>query len=58
MRLKVTKSKNSDHFSIIKSVRVNGKSTSKVVENLGNLETVIQKANGEDPYIWAKERAK
>ena len=34
------------------------KSTSKVVEKLGTLEEVIQKANGQDPYEWAKNRAK
>ena len=57
MRLQVTKTKNSESFFIIKSYRKDGKSTSKVVEKLGTLEEVIQKANGRDPYEWAKERA-
>ena len=43
---------------VIKSYRKDGKSTSKVVEKLGTLEEVIQKANGRDPYEWAKERAR
>ena len=58
MRLQVTKTKNSESFFIIKSYRKDGKSTSKVVEKLGTLEEVIQKANGRDPYEWAKERAR
>jgi hypothetical protein len=58
MHVKVTKSKNSKSFYIIKSVRINGKSTSKIVEKLGTLEEVIQKANGQDPYEWANQRAK
>lgn len=32
-----------------------GKSTSKIVERLGTLEEVKQKADGEDPVVWAKE---
>ena len=52
------KSKNSISFYIVKSFRnEEGKSTSKVVERLGNLEEVTIKANGEDPYVWAKARA-
>lgn len=58
MRLQITKTKNSESFFITKSYRKNGKSTSKVVEKLGTLEEVIQKANGQDPYEWAKNRAK
>jgi Transposase len=58
MRIKITETKNSKSFYIIKSVRVNGKSTSKIVEKLGTLEEVIAKANGIDPYVWAKEQAK
>lgn len=57
MRIQVTKTKNSESFYITKSYRKNGKSTSKIVEKLGSLEEVIRKANGQDPYEWAKERA-
>lgn len=55
MRLTITKSKNSESFFVIKSVTINGKRTSKVIEKLGNLEEVTLKAKGEDPYVWAKK---
>ena len=55
MRLTITKSKNSESFFIIKSVTINGKRTSKVIEKLGNLQDVTLKAKGEDPYVWAKK---
>lgn len=56
MRLTISKSKNSICFYIIKSVTINGKRTSKVIQKLGNLEEVKLKANGEDPYLWAKKQ--
>ena len=55
MRLTVTKSKNSESFFVIKSVTINGKRTSRVIEKLGNLEEVTLKAQGQDPYVWAKQ---
>ncbi len=56
MKLTISKSKNSVHFYVQKSVRLeNGKSTSVMVEKLGSLEEVKTKANGKDPYEWAKE---
>lgn len=58
MRLKISKSKNSESLYIIKTIRVNGKNTSKIVEKLGTIQEVKAKANGEDPYVWAKARAK
>ncbi|GMA53727.1 hypothetical protein GCM10025857_62690 [Alicyclobacillus contaminans] len=58
MRVQVSKSKNSESLYISKAVRIDGKSTSKVVERLGTLEEVKQKAQGQDPYEWARERAK
>jgi len=58
MRVQVSKSKNSKSLYITKAVRIDGKSTSKVVEKLGTIEEVAQKAQGQDPYEWAKERAK
>lgn len=54
MRLTVTKNKNSCSFYVIKSVTIDGKRTSKVIEKLGNLNEVTIKAQGEDPYIWAQ----
>ena len=55
MRLSITKNKNSSSIYIIKSVTVNGKRTSKVIEKLGTLEEIKLKSNGKDPYVWAKE---
>ena len=56
MRLSLVKSKNTTQFYVIKSYRnKNGKNTSKIVEKLGNIEEVKQKANGEDPIKWAKK---
>ena len=55
MRLTITKSKNSKSFFVIKSVTINGKRTSKVIEKLGNIEEVTLKAQGKDPYVWAKQ---
>lgn len=58
MRVQVSKSKNSETLYISKSFRVNGKSTTKIIEKLGSLEEVRAKAGNQDPYEWAKERAK
>ena len=57
MRLHVTESANAKCFYIIKSVRINGKNTSQIVEKLGNLEQVQLKAGDKDPYEWAREYA-
>lgn len=55
MRLTITKNKNSSSFYVIKSVIIDGKRTSKVIEKLGTLEEVKLKAKGKDPIEWAKE---
>ena len=55
MRLSITHTKNNTYFYMIKSFRINGKNTSKIIECLGNLEDVVKKANGEDPIVWAKK---
>lgn len=56
MRLSLVKSKNTIQFYVIKSYRnKSGKNTSKIHEKLGNLEQVTIKANGQDPYNWARE---
>lgn len=57
MRLKISKSKNAESLYIIKSVIIDGKNTSKIVEKLGTLEEVIKKSQGQDPYEWARQRA-
>lgn len=55
MRLSITNNKNSSSFYVIKSVTLDGKRTSKVIERLGNYDEVKIKANGEDPIVWAKK---
>ena len=57
MRVSVSKSKNAILFYIIESTYINKKHSTKIVEKLGTLDEVIKKANGEDPYEWAKKYA-
>ena len=54
MRLQITKSKNAECFYVVKSIYENKKSSNIVVEKLGNLDAVKQKAGKQDPYEWAK----
>ncbi|MBU5594132.1 transposase [Amphibacillus sp. MSJ-3] len=59
MRIKKSVSKNSVSYSIIENVRdIHGKSTTKVVEALGNEEQIRRKHPGVDPEEWAREYAK
>jgi transposase len=41
---------------VTKSVRENGKKTSKVIEKLGTVAELEKKLGGRDPIQWAKER--
>ena len=54
MRLGYSKSKNTIQFYVMKDIRKNGKRSTKIIQKLGNLEQVKKKANGEDPYVWAR----
>lgn len=54
MRVTVSKSKNATILYLTKSVRVNGKSTTKTVERLGSLEEVQARAGDMDAMEWAK----
>lgn len=58
MRIKITKTKNSENFYVIKSTYINKKHSTKIVEKLGNLNEVKIKAGNKDPYAWANEYAK
>lgn len=59
MRIKKSVSKNSVSYSVIENVRdINGKSTTKVVEALGNEEQIRKNHPGVDPEEWAREYAK
>ena len=55
MFIKKTNSKNSEHYSIIYNVSVDGKRTSRVYENIGNYNELKKRANGEDPEVWLKK---
>lgn len=55
MRLNISKSKNTRRFYVIKSIYVNGKHSTKIVERLGTEQEVLKKSNGEDPIVWTKK---
>ena len=56
MRLKITKSKNKVHYSIIKDfTNLSGKRTTKVFENLGNQQQVEERFGKEDTLNKIKE---
>ena len=55
MKLYIHKSKSNTILYMAKTFRKsNGKCSSKIVEKLGTLEEVKEKANGKDPIEWAK----
>lgn len=58
MKLVCAGSKNSPTYYIQKSVRINGKSTTKTVERLGSIEEIKARCGKADPLEWAKEYAK
>lgn len=55
MRLSISKSKNSTSLYVIKSIYVNGKRTTKVVEKLGTVKDLEEKLDGQYPIEWAKK---
>lgn len=55
MRLKISKSKNTNLYYVIKSIYIDGKQKTKTVERLGNEQEVLIKSNGKDPIAWAKK---
>ena len=55
MHIKITKSKNFEHYSIIYDVKINGKRTSKVYENIGNYDKLKARAGNMDPLLWLKQ---
>jgi transposase len=59
MKVTLTKTKRSTIVTITKSYRNrDGKSTSKVIERLGDLESIKKRTGASDPIAWAKEYAK
>lgn len=57
MKITISKSKNTTIYYLSKSVRINGKSTTKTVEKLGTHEEVQARAGDMDPLEWAKQYA-
>ena len=55
MHKKVTKSKNAEHYSIIYDIKVDGKRTSRVYENIGNYDKLKERAGDENPLIWLEK---
>jgi transposase len=55
MKLQVSKSKNAVSYYVTKSIYLDGKSTSKVVEKLGTYDEVLKRSGGKDPEKWARE---
>ena len=55
MKLKISRSKNSCTLYVLKSYRDStGKSTSRIVERLGSLDEVRQRAGDMDPIEWSR----
>ena len=55
MRLCISKSKNASSLYVTKSIYVNRKRSTKVVEKLGTVTELEKKLGGEDPIEWAKK---
>lgn len=55
MRLQISKSKNSSSLYVIKTIYINGKEKTKIVEKLGTLDELKLKLDGQDPIEWAKK---
>ena len=58
MRLKISKSKNTTLFYIIKDYTRNGKRSTKIVKRIGNLEDVKIMAGNTDYMVWLKDYVK
>lgn len=58
MRVRVIKTKNTEQFAIIKDIVKNGKRTTCVYENIGNLEKLQQRAGSEEPMEWLNNYVK
>lgn len=55
MRLQIVHSKNAQSLYVVKSILVNGKRSSKVVEKLGTYADLRTRLKGEDPIVWAQQ---
>lgn len=55
MRVKITKNKNTTHYTIIKDIYKNNKRTTCVYENLGTIDKIKERAGNEEPLEWLKK---
>lgn len=58
MRYKTTETKNTIQYTIIKDINKNGKRTTCVYENIGNLDKLKQRAGDMDPIEWLNQYIK
>ena len=55
MRIRKTKSKNSEHYAIIYDTKdINGKRSTKIYQNIGNYNDLKKLAQDEEPLTWLK----
>lgn len=52
MRIRATKTKNTVQYAIIRDINKNGKRTTCVYENIGNLDKLKKRAGDMDPIQW------
>lgn len=52
MRLRKVKTKNTTQYAIIYDIKLNGKRTTKIYQNLGTLEKIKSLSKNEDPLVW------
>ena len=55
MRIRMTKTKNTEQYAIIYDVNINGKRTTKIYENLGTIDKIKLRSNNEEPLDWLKK---
>ena len=55
MRLQISKSKNSASLYVIKTIYINGKEKTQIVEKLGTYDELKKKLKEQDPIEWAKK---
>jgi len=54
MRLQISRSKNSASLYVIKTVYIDKKEKTQIVEKLGTVKELEEKLNGQDPIEWQK----
>lgn len=54
MRLTISRSKNSASYYVIKTIYINGKEKTEIVEKLGTETELREKLDGADPEQWAR----